>query len=47
MRFQTHDWAIHAKADEREVNIAIMVEKYLTRPLRMLTLEPILLFLAL
>lgn len=47
MRFQTRNWAIHAEADEREVDISIMVEKYLTRPLRMLALEPILLFLAL
>ena len=47
LRLETRDPTIHAAADEKEVNIKTILEKYLTRPVRMLALEPILLFLAL
>ena len=47
LRHSTHNWALHAECEEREISTAIIMEKYLTRPLRMLALEPILLFLAL
>jgi len=41
-RFETKNWAIHAKADEQQVNGKEIVEKYLGRPLVMLVKEPIL-----
>ena len=47
IRLETGDRTIHAAADEKEVDIKTILEKYLTRPVRMLALEPILLFLAL
>lgn len=47
IRHQTRNWAIHAEVDERQIDIALIIRKYLTRPLRMLMLEPILLTLAL
>ena len=46
-RLETGDWAIHAATDKKQVDIKTILEKYLTRPVRMLVLEPILLFLAL
>lgn len=47
LRLETGDSTIHAAADEKQVDIRTILEKYLTRPVRMLALEPILLFLAL
>ncbi|KAL8790047.1 MAG: hypothetical protein Q9195_006549 [Heterodermia aff. obscurata] len=47
LRLETGNWAIHAAADEKVIDARIILEKYLTRPVRMLALEPILLFLAL
>jgi len=47
IRIESQEWAVHAAADEKIITIPIIIEKYLTRPIRMLTLEPILLFLAL
>lgn len=42
LRYQTRNWAIHAPADEKEVNLHEIAEKYLLRPFKMLALEPIL-----
>ena len=47
LRIETGDRTVRAAADEKEIDIKIILEKYLTRPVRMLALEPILLFLAL
>ncbi|KAF2765139.1 MFS general substrate transporter [Teratosphaeria nubilosa] len=42
IRFETKNWAIHAKADEQQVDLREIVTKYLTRPFLMLLSEPIL-----
>ncbi|KAF2723957.1 MFS general substrate transporter [Polychaeton citri CBS 116435] len=42
LRYQTRNWAIHAAADEKEVDLREITEKYLLRPFIMLFLEPIL-----
>ncbi|KAL9100802.1 MAG: hypothetical protein Q9163_003868 [Psora crenata] len=47
IRLQTHNWALHAEADEKEINMKIITERYLTRPFRMMWQEPILCLLAL
>ena len=47
LRLQTGDWTLHAQADERQISLQIIVERYLTRPFRMLYQEPILLLIAL
>ncbi|KAI9845556.1 MAG: hypothetical protein M1837_004653 [Sclerophora amabilis] len=48
IRLETRNWAMHAEVEEKEViTLKLIVEKYLTRPYRMLFSEPILLLLAL
>ncbi|KAJ5312978.1 hypothetical protein PENANT_c018G03255 [Penicillium antarcticum] len=42
IRFRTKNWAIHAKADEHEVDFKHICYAYLLRPFMMLALEPIL-----
>lgn len=42
IRYETKNWAIHAKADETQVNFKQLSQKYLIRPFVMLVLEPIL-----
>ncbi|MCJ1478148.1 hypothetical protein MMC13_006824 [Lambiella insularis] len=42
IRFETRNWAIHAKADENQVDFRQILTKYLFRPFIMLVLEPIL-----
>lgn len=42
IRFETKNWAIHAPADEHQVNMKEIVNKYLFRPFIMMALEPIL-----
>ena len=42
IRFETKNWAVHAPADEKRITIRIVVERYLTRPFRMIRQEPIL-----
>ena len=42
LRFETHNWAIHAPADERQVDMHEIIHKYLFRPWIMMALEPIL-----
>ncbi|KAJ5678215.1 uncharacterized protein N7477_003848 [Penicillium maclennaniae] len=43
LRRQTGNWGIHAKQEKIEVEFQEMMEKYFTRPLRMLVTEPIIL----
>ena len=47
IRFETKNWAIHAKADEAQVNFHEILVKYLLRPFHMLAFEPILLLVTL
>ncbi|KAF6217424.1 hypothetical protein HO133_006894 [Letharia lupina] len=42
IRFESKNWAIHAPADENQINMKEIVNKYLLRPFIMLALEPIL-----
>lgn len=42
IRFETKNWAIHAKADENHVDFRQILTKYLFRPFTMLVMEPIL-----
>jgi DHA1 family multidrug resistance protein-like MFS transporter len=46
-RFETENWALHAKIDERQTRISDIVSRYLFRPLQMLIQEPILLLITL
>jgi len=45
IRYETQNWAIHAKADEQRVDIHEIIVKYLFRPFTMLVLEPILILI--
>ncbi|KAK1815328.1 hypothetical protein LTR12_010298 [Friedmanniomyces endolithicus] len=45
LRYATRNWAIHAPADEIELNMSAFVTKYCTKPLMMLVWEPILLLI--
>ncbi len=47
IRYETKNWAVHAKADESKVEARDIIVKYLFRPLTMLVLEPILVLLTL
>ncbi|THX97590.1 putative aldehyde reductase I [Aureobasidium pullulans] len=47
IRFATKNWAIHAKADENEVNMKELAHRYLLKPFQMLAMEPILLLVTL
>ncbi|KAL6229182.1 hypothetical protein BDW75DRAFT_250022 [Aspergillus navahoensis] len=47
IRKRTGNWAIHAEQEEVELEITVLIEKYLTRPLRMLIAEPVLLLISL
>ena len=42
IRFETRNWAIHAKADEIQIDLKSISNKYIIRPFVMLFLEPIL-----
>lgn len=43
IRKESGNWGIHAKQEEVEFNVAELVEKYFTRPIRLLFTEPIIL----
>ena len=43
LRFETGEWALHAKLEEKPVDVRDFVVRYLSRPFVMLCLEPILL----
>ena len=45
LRFETQNWAIHAKIDENQVDFRQILTKYLFRPFAMLFLEPILILI--
>ncbi|KAK5629877.1 hypothetical protein RRF57_005592 [Xylaria bambusicola] len=45
IRLETQNWAVHAAYDEQRVDFKAIIVKYLSRPLKMLVLEPILLLL--
>ncbi|KAJ5085825.1 hypothetical protein N7532_010596 [Penicillium argentinense] len=47
LRRRTQIWGIHAKQERMEVEIRVMVNKYFTRPLKMLFTEPIILLVSL
>lgn len=47
IRRQTNNWAVHAQQDRVEMDARKLLEKYFTRPLRMLITEPIILLLSL
>ena len=47
IRFETKNWAIHAPADEKNINMKEIISKYLLRPFIMIVLEPILLLVTL
>lgn len=42
LRHETGNWALHAKHEERKINIREIADKYLSRPARMFVQEPIL-----
>ena len=44
-KYATRNWALHAKADEKEIDLKSIVQRYLFMPFKMLVLEPILLLL--
>lgn len=46
LRRRTGNWGIHAKQEKIEVDFKGMVDKYFTRPLRMLITEPIILLVS-
>ncbi|KAJ5698846.1 MFS multidrug transporter [Penicillium macrosclerotiorum] len=46
-RFETKNWALHAKAEERKVDIKDIATRFLIRPFIMLGQEPILLLITL
>ncbi|KAJ5774358.1 hypothetical protein N7457_009254 [Penicillium paradoxum] len=43
IRKETKNWAIHARQEKIEINFADLVEKYFTRPVKLLFMEPIIL----
>jgi DHA1 family multidrug resistance protein-like MFS transporter len=46
-RFETKNWALHAKIDEQQTRLSDILTRYLFRPLQMLIQEPILLLVTL
>jgi DHA1 family multidrug resistance protein-like MFS transporter len=47
LRQQTSNWGIHAKQEKVKVDFQELLEKYFTRPLRLLITEPIILVISL
>ncbi|KAK3071471.1 hypothetical protein LTR53_008552 [Teratosphaeriaceae sp. CCFEE 6253] len=45
LRYATKNWAIHAPADEIEIELSAILSKYCTKPIMMLIWEPILLLI--
>lgn len=45
-RFETKNWALHSLLDENRVQMSDIVTRYLSRPIMMLVLEPILLLIS-
>ncbi|CZR52406.1 related to MFS multidrug transporter [Phialocephala subalpina] len=46
LRYETGNWALHAREDEEELTGKSIIEKHISRPLMMLVSEPIILCLA-
>lgn len=46
LRRQTGTWGIHARQERLEVDAKALIEKYFSRPLRMLLMEPIILLVS-
>jgi MFS transporter, DHA1 family, multidrug resistance protein len=42
LRYETKNWALHAKADENRITVNTILTVYLIRPFKMLFQEPIL-----
>ncbi|ORY71024.1 MFS multidrug transporter [Pseudomassariella vexata] len=42
MRFDTQNWALHARSEEQRIELQHIVQRYLTKPIRMFVTEPIL-----
>ncbi|OCK83025.1 MFS transporter [Lepidopterella palustris CBS 459.81] len=42
LRYETRNWALHAKADENRINVNTIMSIYLVRPFKMFVQEPIL-----
>ena len=47
LRYETKNWAYHAKADEIQIDMRQIVTKYLARPAHMFLVEPILVLMTL
>ena len=47
IRFETQNWAIHAPADEQQIDIRSIALRYLLRPVAMMATEPILMIITL
>ena len=47
LRHETGNWALHAKSEEQKVDLQSIGSKYLTKPLRMILKEPILVIVTL
>ncbi|KAL3476582.1 major facilitator superfamily domain-containing protein [Aspergillus californicus] len=47
LRKESGNWGIHSKQEEVDLDIGNLIEKYLTRPLRLLVTEPVLLLISL
>ena len=45
LRYETKNWAYHAKADEVQIDMGQIFTKYLFRPIHMLIIEPILILM--
>ncbi|EED23207.1 bicyclomycin resistance protein, putative [Talaromyces stipitatus ATCC 10500] len=45
LRYETGNWALHAKSDESPMNFNTIASVYLTRPIMMLVMEPILILM--
>ena len=41
LRYQTRTWGLHAESEEQRIDFRALTTKYLTKPLRMIVLEPI------
>lgn len=41
LRLKTLNFALHAECEEQLAHVGVFVEKYLTKPLKMIALEPI------
>lgn len=45
LRYETRNWAVHAPADEIQIDLKAIMSKYLSKPFMMLAMEPILLLI--